>query len=349
MTQYQSEKLKVLSFVTIILVLYIHSGFHDIPNEIQGMAFNYYLQESISGMLGRCAVPLFYAISGYLFFLHTDKGISDIGRKMKKRIKTLLIPFVIAALFFPTFYLLMEQLPFTSSYINGKELFSKNLQLPVAEILTSLFWHVPEGTAPWAFHLWFLRDLIIIVAISPLLYYVRKAIRGSVLTFVLFLLSFFQFEVVPVYALFWFMAGDAFLVKLDKVNTYWIPAVFIVLSVLELAFPELPWKQVRIPIIALGIVSIWNLYNRIVPITFELKKHKWLAIACQFTFFIYLFHEPTLNIVRKLLVVLLGHSSLGFAINYLVSPWIFACLFILVGYCFKKCLPRIYAVCVGGR
>ena len=164
---------------------------------------------------------------------------------------------------------------FTISYINGKESINKNLQLTVGEIITSLFWHVPRGTSPWAFHLWFLRDLIIIVAISPLLYYVRKAIRGSVLTFVLFLLSFFQFEVVPVYALFWFMAGDAFLVKLDKVNTYWIPAVFIVLSVLELAFPELPWKQVRIPIIALGIVSIWNLYNRIVPITFEFKKHKY--------------------------------------------------------------------------
>lgn len=349
MTQYLSEKLKVLSFAAIILVLYIHSGFHDTSNEIQGMTFNHYLQESISDMLGRCAVPLFYAISGYLFFLNTDKGISAIGRKMKKRIKTLLVPFVIAALFFPVFYLLMEQLPFTNSYINGEKAFSKNLQLPVAEIFASLFWHVPGGTSPWAFHLWFLRDLILIVAISPLLYYVRKAIGGSVLTLVLFLLSFFQFEVVPVYALFWFMAGDAFLVKLDKVNTYWIPVMFIVLSISELAYPGLPWKQVRIPIIALGIISIWNLYNRIVPITFELKKHKWLAIACQFTFFIYLFHEPTLNIVRKLLVVLLGHSSLGFATNYLVSPWIFSCLFIIVGYYFKKYLPRIYAICVGGR
>lgn len=64
MTQYQSEKLKVLSFVVILLMLYIHSSFYDIPNEIQGMAFNHYLQESISGMLGRCAVLLFYAISG---------------------------------------------------------------------------------------------------------------------------------------------------------------------------------------------------------------------------------------------------------------------------------------------
>ncbi len=69
MTKYLSQKIKILSFISIILVLYIHSGFHDYPNEIQGMAFNFRLQEFISGMIGRCAVPLFYAISGYLFFI----------------------------------------------------------------------------------------------------------------------------------------------------------------------------------------------------------------------------------------------------------------------------------------
>lgn len=65
MTQYLSDKFKVLSLISIILVLYIHSGFHDYPNEIQGMVFNANLQSFISGMIGRCAVPLFYAISGY--------------------------------------------------------------------------------------------------------------------------------------------------------------------------------------------------------------------------------------------------------------------------------------------
>ncbi len=69
MTKFLSDKFKVLSFISIILVLYIHSGFHDYPNEIQGMVFNTNLQNFISGMIGRCAVPLFYAISGYLFFL----------------------------------------------------------------------------------------------------------------------------------------------------------------------------------------------------------------------------------------------------------------------------------------
>lgn len=72
MTPFLSQKIKLLSLISIILVLYIHSGFHDYPNEIQGMPFNFKLQDFISGKIGRCAVPLFYAISGYLFFLNLN-------------------------------------------------------------------------------------------------------------------------------------------------------------------------------------------------------------------------------------------------------------------------------------
>lgn len=80
MTTFFSNKIKILSFLSIILVLYIHSGFHDYPHEIMGMIFNHYLQNFISHTIGRCAVPLFFAISGYLFFLNTDDGISSIFR-----------------------------------------------------------------------------------------------------------------------------------------------------------------------------------------------------------------------------------------------------------------------------
>ena len=123
-----------------------------------------------------------------------------------------------------------------------------------------------------------------------------------------------------------------FLNILDKVGNIWIPIIFVFLSIMELIFPNLQWKYVQIPIIVLGIISIWNIYNRLVPVSVELQRHRLLYIACQFTFFIYLFHKPTLNIVRKLLIPVLGHTSAGFALNYLVSPWIFAIIFIFVGY-----------------
>lgn len=296
MTPFLSQKIKLLSLISIILVLYIHSGFHDYPNEIQGMPFNFKLQDFISGKIGRCAVPLFYAISGYLFFLNlNNKNI--LWAKIKKRIMTLVVPYIIAALFFPCFYIIVSLIPSTARFFNSESI-STIFNLPVWNIFQSIFYD------PLAFHLWFLRDLIIIVALSPFLYYIKN-IR------------------------------------------YYI--AFLLISTIELIYPSPRWSYFQIPIIALGVISIWNIYNRLVTNSFILKKHKWLYIACQFTFFIYLFHEPTLNIIRKLLIIILGHSSIGFAVNYLISPWIFTLLFIIIGFYFKKNLPKLYSICVGGR
>ena len=348
MSPYLSDKLKVLSFFSIILVLYIHSGFHNTPDEIQGMAFNHYLQTSISGMLGRCAVPLFYAISGYLFFLNIDNGMLSVWGKMKRRVKTLLIPFIIAACFFPAFMVGMELFPWTKNYINADGLFSDNFQLPLGDFMQSLFYKTEGSESPWAFHLWFLRDLIIIISISPLLYYLRKA-NAFILLTLFFLIPFFNIKIGFIYALFWFLAGSMFLSRLNRVKSKWILPIFVLLSGWELVFPNAIWDYLQIPIISLGIIGFWHLYDALVSEPFDLKRSRRLYLSCQFSFFIYLFHEPTLNVVRKLLTLALGRSSAGFAINYLISPWVFACLFIVIGYYFRKFWPRLYAVCVGGR
>ncbi len=164
MTPFLSQKIKLLSLISIILVLYIHSGFHDYPNEIQGMPFNFKLQDFISGKIGRCAVPLFYAISGYLFFLNlNNKNI--LWAKIKKRIMTLVVPYIIAALFFPCFYIIVSLIPSTARFFNSESI-STIFNLPVWNIFQSIFYD------PLAFHLWFLRDLIIIVALSPHLFYI---------------------------------------------------------------------------------------------------------------------------------------------------------------------------------
>ena len=137
MTQYLSDKFKVLSLISIILVLYIHSGFHDYPNEIQGMVFNANLQNFISGMIGRCAVPLFYAISGYLFFTGLyDGGNANYPKlwfKIKKRGKTLLVPYIIACLFPVVFNLVLEFIPGIEQFVNNKGI-SKNFHQPIDKI-----------------------------------------------------------------------------------------------------------------------------------------------------------------------------------------------------------------------
>ena len=209
------------------------------------MCFNCYLQESISNMVGRCAVPLFYIISGYLFFLHTDGGVSAVLLKMRRRIKTLLIPFVIAALFFPFFFLCMELFPFTRNFINGDMAFSDNLQLPLGEIIKSLFYAANGTTVPWAFHLWFLRNLIMIVMVSPLLYIIKKRLGSGIILTILFFLTFCQFRCSFINSLFWVMLGDALLPYMGNFKSFMIFVAFVVLSALELILPDLPWRYFK--------------------------------------------------------------------------------------------------------
>lgn len=348
MNQYLSDKIKVLSFISIILVLYIHSGFHDYPHEILGMKVNHILQNIISGSIGRCAVPLFYMISGYLFFLHTEKGITCIIRKIKKRVRTLLIPFIIACLFFPSFYLLLEIIPGTNQFINAQS-FSNNFQQPLTNILLSLFYKASGSTQPWAFQLWFLRDLIIIVAISPLLFYIKQKIRKELIIIILFLLHFTNIGIFPYTSCFWFMLGDTYLLKLNQLKIQWILPLFICTSLVEVNFmPNLPYLLSML-ITIMGVACIWNIYDIIVHPTFKLADHTFLKLLSGYTFFIYLYHEPSLNIIRKIMVVICGQNSFGFAVSYLISPWIFAICAVAIGFILKKTLPHFYSIIVGGR
>lgn len=347
MTQYLSDKIKLLSFLAIILVLYIHSNFHDYPHEILGMKFNHYLQSAISTQLGRCAVPLFYMISGYLFFRKVN-SLSNVLENMKKRVRSLLIPYVIAAIFFPMFLLMVEQIPFAANMSNGGGIIAE-FQKSIGDLLIGLFIAKDGGTSPLAFHLWFLRDLIIVVVCCPVLFFLRKYLKSELVCLIFFILSYVYMPIVSFSSFFWFIAGEAFLNRMEKVRSWIWPVIYIVISVIEMLSSNDCFTYLQIPITFVGVMAIWSMYDILVDKSFCLNHHHYMSIACSFTFFIYLFHEPTLNIVRKLLILILGRTSIGFSINYLVSPWIFVILFILLGLFFRKYIPRLYSICVGGR
>ena len=88
--EYNSKKIRVLSFVLIFLVLYIHSFY----NEAIGTKYASFLQVFLgNGGISNVAVPMFFAISGVLFF-NGITSVKDCFPKIRKRIKSLLIPYI---------------------------------------------------------------------------------------------------------------------------------------------------------------------------------------------------------------------------------------------------------------
>ena len=93
-----SKKLKILSFISIIGVLVAHSYFV----ENNAWEINAFIQDWIGCQIVRFCIPLFFFISGYLFFRETKDGggIQKILRKMRTRAHSLILPYLLWNLLF---------------------------------------------------------------------------------------------------------------------------------------------------------------------------------------------------------------------------------------------------------
>ena len=331
MTTRFSEKLKVVSFMAILAVFYLHATF---PEEVYAtMRFPVLVRQCIADVFGHCAVPMFYAISGYLFFRGVEK-ISQVWQKMQKRVRTLLVPFVIAALLFPLPLVLM-----------GRDLPAHSFW----GILVALFYDA-GNLMPWAYHLWFLRDLIILVTLSPVLYYLRHwtGYWSILICIVLYWLSPYTLFL---YAAIWFLGGSLLLDKYERLPRWalWVTIpLFLLLILYRLNFGR-AWMYLNVAEIALGITSLWGLYDVIVPKNFRLKNVPWLAFACQFTFFLYLYHEPLFHLIVKAIPQILGANAFGYTMSFLLSPLIFLPIGIAIGYLLMRLMPSVYHLLTGGR
>ncbi|MBU3010329.1 acyltransferase [Polaribacter vadi] len=351
MEKYVSDKIRMISFFLILLVLYIHSGFHT--EEIQGMKVNFYVQMILGDMIGRCAVPMFYVISGFLFFLSTTINIESIFIKMQKRFKSLVIPYIIGCVFVVLFLYILLQIQGISHFINGN--ISLIFKKDMLTLLYNTFVNSGSGT-PIAFHLWFLRDLILLVFLAPLWFFLYKWFNWFWVGLI-GLLAIYLSEGSFAYSLFWFSLGGAIhLIKFNieetttSLNKKVTIFLFILLCLLELfTFKWHGWYFLKVPIIFLGLLAIWFAYDFVFSKHFRIKNYRYLFYITSCTFFIYLFHMPTLNIVRKLIVYFLGKNSIGFLISYILSPWLFVGCVTIISLFFKKYFFNFYKIIVGGR
>lgn len=343
-TPFFSEKIKVVSFLSIIFVLYIHTEFPaDVLSDKPIAAM---VQKITTGLLAPCAVPMFFAISGYLFFF----GASHVGKvfiKMKKRIKTLFIPFVIAAMAYPLLPIFKE---LVLHHPAEKQYLLLIQQQKFTSTLKCLFFD-SGTTMPWAYHLWFLRDLIIIVLFSPVLFYARRWLGyWSMAVVAAFYLLFPQLHFL--YGMFWFVAGSIVLDKLGSLPqrfTFLMLAIFLAMAFWRLFVTDEVTEPFKTVEIALGVTALWRLYDMLVSKSFRLESVPVLHVACRFTFFLYLFHEPLLHAVTKGITQGLGNSEPACTTALLLSPLLLAPVLIASGFLIKKYLPCVYAMIAGGR
>lgn len=144
------------------------------------------IQILFSNILSGIAVPTFYLISGYFFFYRTEQFTKNVYlQKLKKRIHTLFIPYILWNFLFIFIIILIK---ITDYFVKGKPLsniiafFENNNWLHMfwdCNILSTnkVNWlgYLTSFTGPILTPMWFIRDLIVLVLITPIIYFfIRK-------------------------------------------------------------------------------------------------------------------------------------------------------------------------------
>ncbi len=192
-TQLQSSTIDLLRFPLAIMVIFIHMNPKVINfleadfNLISGHGIYNLIGIVCSHTLTSIAVPTFFLISGFLFFVNFPKWSWEGYRsKLKSRLKTLVIP-----------YFLWNAIPFILIVISmlAGILLKGNSTDGVYTFITEKSWHIfydchewgttrinwlgenLRMTGPLDLPLWFLRDLIIVTILTPVIYYAVTRLR----------------------------------------------------------------------------------------------------------------------------------------------------------------------------
>jgi len=100
MNIYLSNKLKIVSSILIILLLFIHASF----NSHYGYQSMLYLQFIFGKELGDLTVSFFFIISVYLIFNDSNTKSFNMKYKLRCSFETLFIPYICSCFLITSFY-----------------------------------------------------------------------------------------------------------------------------------------------------------------------------------------------------------------------------------------------------
>ncbi len=357
--QLQSKVISFLRFPLIVGVVLIHTQIGTIngiegnlraPHPFDGV-FPFYESTLYlcAQILARIAVPLFFMFSGFLFFYKTNKFTAKtyIG-KLKKRVRTLLIPYLFWNILFVVFYNVSGRLfpGATESFIG--EGYS------IKDWLMTL-WN-SNGGMPISYQFWFIRDLMVVIMFTPIIYWLTKkfdCLLALLLGFLWLMGWWFNVTGFKIDAFFFFTLGAYFsitkksFVELVKSRVGLLGILYLVFVAITFYTKSYDWviyvKRVSILLGVAFTIALSAVY---------IEKGKWKVntFLTESSFFIYAYHIIALPIIRRLLLsVIPCTTDVRATILYFLWATIVIGVGLVLYYILKKWLPRTTAFVTGGR
>lgn len=361
-----SQKFRFFTFICIALLAYVHgynlkvAYLHPVSTVDEPLTFTSFFEYFVANGLLRFRIPMLFLISGYLYAAYDHRTYFQ---QIKRRFKTLIIPFLLWSALALLFTFFLQQFAYTSKvvYTAGIDQFGENIPY------TDIGW---QGmlkrwlTAPVAYQLWFIVSLFIYNLIYPVIKWLVVKIPYIWLpvTFILFFTAF-QFLYLEGRGLFFFSLGVWIQKRnfnIEKQPGWFSPGLafilFIGLTVIKtfMAFelePDAMTTKITLLVffqlsVLTGILAMWYGLDRLVKWCMSRKRFQH---ATGFSFFLYGAHVPLLPYAMAMAFMELSFFPNYRLFCYLVIPALVVITCICVGEVFKKYAPRFYRILTGGR
>lgn len=340
-----------IRFGLALFVIYIHfnilNGFvllgQPIVFESNWLRF---IVITIGEVLARISVPLFFFISGYLFFEGIRKGGSLFYAKNKKRVRSILVP-----------YLSWSIITFLYSVGRGSSLlrvlFPNAKPCSIIEQIIGMYANLnydwlfqSEPVPPINVPLWFVRDLFVVILCSPIIYFFLKKKRQGyvvlVLMLILWMQTFFPTYLIPGISLvsFLFFSMGAFM-KIHNYNPlevfydkrYYLLCGFIFLSIIDILVIASPYFPSTIN----NLVHCFMILSSFIPVLLTVSKIQKTSIntlLSSSSFVLFSLHYLIVHDVAKLILRLCRVeeyvSQFNMCMLYLFVPLITAIICVFV-------------------
>lgn len=336
-----SSKLANMSFVCACLVVSIH-----IRHPTLGCVA--VLDKALAGGISRIAVPSFFCISGFLLAGKMEGNWWF--REVKKRFKSLLLPFWIWGIicFLSTFPLAVlcdvhSGVPFGTTFVQNKEWSTIILD-----------WSGLDFTKmPLAGHLWFLRNLFILVLVSPVINNLVNKFKWwwIIGTFSLFCMWRFVEYMLPsdVNGFLWYGFSLEGLVAFSlgillRRQEYHLENIYI--SYLALALGIIFWISSFCFQSVSGLLISLMIPCLAYAVWYWMPSNPFPRIFINSSFFIYLCHTIFIGYLQSFPnIIPVTDTLFGFILHWLAP----ITLSILTAVFLHRVSPRFYSFLIGGR
>ena len=343
-------------FLLCVLVVFIHNKTTGVNFQDQVVALDIPIALKIAHLfipdyLANIAVPLFFFMSSYLLFKKDD----PYPVLLKKKIRSLFIPYVLWHTLFILFRFVAQQIPVLRQYFASVIIRELDLKGFVSLYIGGHFYGQSPSFDPFVVQLWFVRDLFLCVVFSPVIKYLIKQLPlFSLVAALLFFQSDLLYNRIRT-AVFYFSLGclavrfNLSYKNIARIKFCDIGLLYALIVALQFYFHFSAQNAIE----PLGLLNILVGSVLLLKISGRVCENERIFAALRylagFSFWVYAMHWECLNVIKKLWVKFLPLNGASLFVEYFGGTALCVAICLGAALLVRRIAPKVYALFAGGR